>query len=121
MADLSKPGDAAPASSGLWSAIKKVFSWLLDWFAIQPLAIRLTVLVVAALIPATGIYSFTLLHQQTALAEEVKAMVVAGKNGEGMWTFNYRLPVVFGTGSVLGFLDPDPVEPTSRRWAARSK
>lgn len=110
MADLSKPGDAAPAPSGLWFAIKKVSSWLLDWFAIQPLAIRLTVLLVAALIPATGIYSFTLLHKQAALAAEVKAMVVAGNSGEGMWTFNDKLPVVFGTGSVLSFLDANPVE-----------
>ena len=110
MADLSKPGDAASAPSGLWSAIKKVFSRLLDWFAIQPLAIRLTVLALAALIPATAIYSFTLLHKQAALAAEVKAMVVAGKSGEGMWTFNDKLPVVFGTGSVLGFLDASPVE-----------
>ena len=73
MADLSKPGDASPAPGGLGFAIKKVFSWLLDWFAIQTLAVRLSVLLVAALIPATGIYSFTLLHQQAALAAEVKA------------------------------------------------
>ncbi len=110
MTDLSKPGDAAAAPSGLWFAIKKVFNWLLDWFAIQPLAIRLAVLLVAALIPATGIYSFTLLNKQATLAAEVKAMVVAGKSGEGMWTFNDKLPVVFGTGSVLGFLDASPVE-----------
>ena len=110
MADLSKPGDAAPAPSGLWSAIKKVFSRLLDWFAIQPLAVRLTLLALAALIPATALYSFTLRHKQAALAAEVKAMVVAGKSGEGMWTFNDKLPVVFGTGSVLGFLDASPVE-----------
>ena len=110
MADLSKPGDAAPTPSGPWLAIKKVVNWLLDWFAIQPLAIRLTVLVVAVLIPASGIYSFTLLRQQATLAEEVKAMVVAEKSGEGMWAFNDKLPVVFGTGSVLGFLDANPVD-----------
>ena len=108
--DLSKPDDTAPAPSGLWFAVKKVLRGLLDWFAIQPLAIRLTVLLVAALIPATGIYSFTLLHQQATLAEEVKAMVVDGKSGEGMWTFNDKLPVVFGTGSVLSFLDGTAVD-----------
>ncbi len=84
--------------------------WLLDWFASQRLAIRLAVLLVAVLIPATGIYSFTLLHQQATLAAEVKAMVVDGKSGEGMWTFNDKLPVVFGTGSVLGFLESRAVE-----------
>jgi cell division protease FtsH len=110
MTDLSEPGDAAPAQSGLWFAIKKLFNWLLDWFAIQSLAVRLSVLVVAALIPATGIYSFTLLRQQAALAAEVKAMVAAGKSGEGMWAFNDKLPVVFGTGSVLGFLEARAVE-----------
>ncbi|MBC7682146.1 MAG: AAA family ATPase [Ferruginibacter sp.] len=110
MADLSKPGDAAPAPSGLWFATKKVLNGLMDWFAIQPLAIRLSVLLVAALIPATAIYSYTLLHKQAALAAEVKAMVGADKSGEGMWTFNDKLPVVFGTGSVLGFLAASPVE-----------
>ncbi len=82
----------------------------MDWFTIQPLAIRLAVLVVAALIPLTAIYSFTLLYKQAALAAEVKAMVAAGKSGEGMWTFNDKLPVVFGTGSVLSFLDAKEVE-----------
>ncbi len=82
----------------------------MDWFAVQPRAIRWTVLVVAALIPATGIYSFTLLHKQAALAAEVNAIVAAGKSGEGMWTFNDKLPVVFGTGSLLRFLDTSPVE-----------
>ena len=110
MTDLSEPGDAAPAPSGLWFAIKKLFSWLLDWFAIQRLAIKLAVLLVAALIPATGLYSFTLLRQQASLAAEVKAMVAAGKSGEGMWAFNDKLPVVFGTGSVLGFLEARAVE-----------
>ena len=110
MANLSNPDVAAPAPSGLWFDIKKVLRWLLDWFAIQPLAVRLTVLVVAVLIPATGIYSLTLLRQQAALAAEVKAMVVAGNSGERMWTFNDKLPVVFGTGSVLGFLDAGTVE-----------
>ena len=110
MADLSEPGDAPPAPSGLWFAIKKVFSRLLDWFAIQPLAIRLIVLVVAALIPATGVYSILLMQKQAALAEQVKAMAVVGGAGEGVWTFNETLPVVLGTGSVLRFVDANPVE-----------
>jgi len=110
MADLSEPGDAPPAPSGLWFAIKKVFSRLLDWFAIQPLVIRLIVLVVAALIPATGVYSIMLMQKQAALAEQVKAMAVVGGAGEGVWTFNETLPVVLGTGSVLRFVDANPVE-----------
>jgi len=110
MADLSEPGDDPPAPSGLWFAIKKVFSRLLDWFAIQPLDIRLIVLVVAALIPATGVYSILLMQKQAALAEQVKAMAVVGGAGEGVWTFNETLPVVLGTGSVLRFVDANPVE-----------
>ena len=110
MADLSEPGDDPPAPSGLWFAIKKVFSRLLDWFAIQPLDIRLIVLVVAALIPATGVYSIMLMQKQAALAEQVKAMAVVGGAGEGVWTFNETLPVVLGTGSVLRFVDANPVE-----------
>lgn len=110
MAELSEPGDAPPAPSGLWFAIKKVFGRLLDWFAIQPLAIKLIVLVVAALIPATGVYSIMLMQKQVALVEQVKAMTVAGGADEGVWTFNETLPVVLGTGSVLRFVDANPVE-----------
>ena len=44
------------------------------------------------------------------MAEQVKAMAVAGKTGEGMWTLNDKLPVVFGTGSLLSFLETNPVE-----------
>jgi cell division protease FtsH len=110
MADRSKPGDANPAPTGAWLAIKKLIRSLLDWFAIQSRTIRLAVLVVVALIPATGIYSLTLLQKQAALAEEIQGMVVIGKNGEGMWAFNDKLPVVFGTGSMLNFLATNSVE-----------
>ena len=110
MSDLSKTGDAAPAAPGLWVAVKKAAGRLLDWFVVQPVAIKLAVLVLAVLIPATGIYSITFIHQQAAVAEQVKAMVAAAKPGQGVWTLDDRLPVVFGSGSVLGFLDANPVE-----------
>jgi cell division protease FtsH len=110
MSDLSKFGDAAPASTGLWLAIKKAAGRLLDWFVIQPVAVKLAVLAMVVLIPATGIYSFTLIQKQAAVAVQVKAMAVAGKAGEGFWTLNDKLPVVFGTGSVLSFLETNPVE-----------
>ena len=102
---MSKPGDATPASTGLWLAIKKLPSRLQDWFAIQAVAVRLTVLVMAVLIPATAIYSFTLMQKRAVLAEQVKSMAVAGPAGEAVWTFNDKLPVVLGTGSLLSFLD----------------
>jgi cell division protease FtsH len=110
MSDLSKPGDAPPAPAGLWFAIKKTASRLQDWFVIQSLAVRLTVLVMAVLIPATGIYSVTLLRKQAALAEQVETMAAAGKPGEGVWTLDDKLPVVFGTGSMLSFLETKPIE-----------
>ena len=110
MSDLSKPSDHAPASTGLWLAIRKAANRLQDWFVIQSPAVRLTVLALAVLIPATAIYSFTLIQKQAAVAEQVKTMAVAGKAGEALWTLNDKLPVVFGAGSVLGFLENNPVE-----------
>ena len=110
MSDLSKPSDHAPASTGLWLAIRKAANRLQDWFVIQSPAVRLTVLAIAILIPATAIYSFTLIQKQAAVAEQVKTMAVAGKAGEALWTLNDKLPVVFGAGSVLGFLENNPVE-----------
>jgi cell division protease FtsH len=110
MADVSNPSDPAPASAGWWPALKKATSRIQDWFVIQPLAIQLTVLALSVLIPASGVYSYMLLHRQAALAEQVKAMAVAGNAGEAVWAFNDALPVVLGTGSVLRFLDANPVE-----------
>jgi len=120
MSDLSKPGEPALDSTststatptGPWLALKKTASRLQDWFVIQSVTVKLTVLLIALLIPATAIYSVTLLQKQSALAEQVKAMavVVAGKAGEGMWTFNDHLPVVLGTGSMLNFLETSAVE-----------
>ena len=110
MSDISNPSDPAPAPTHWWLALKKAPSRFQDWFVIQSVAMKLTVLTLAVLIPATSIYSFTLLQKQAALDEQVKAMAVAGGPGEGVWAFNETLPVVLGTGSVLRFLDANPVE-----------
>ena len=110
MSDLSTPSAAAPPSTGLWLAIKKAASRLQDWFVIQSVAVKLTLLAMVVLIPASGIYSFMLIQKQAVMAEQVKTMTVAGKAGEGLWTLNDRLPVVFGTGSVLSFLEKNLVE-----------
>lgn len=37
-------------------------------------------------------------------------MAVAGKADERVWMLNEKLPVVLGTGSVLGFLETNPIE-----------
>jgi hypothetical protein len=83
MSDLSKPGAAAPASSGLWLAIKKAAGRLQDWFVVQPLGVKLTVLAITVLIPTSAVYSLALLQKQAALAEQLKAMTVAEMAGDG--------------------------------------
>ncbi|MBI2309004.1 MAG: AAA family ATPase [Rhodocyclales bacterium] len=110
MSDSSKPGAAAPAATGPWLAVRKAASRLQDWFSIQRTAVKLLVLVIAWLIPLSALYSISLSNKQAALAEQVKAMTVAGPAGEGVWAFNNKLPVVFGTGAMLQFLDNNPVE-----------
>jgi len=110
MSDLSKPGGAAPAPTGLWNAIRKAANRLQDWFAIQSTFVRLTVLTIAVLIPVSGFYSLMLMQKQAAVAEQVKAMSADAKAGDGVWTLNDKLPVVFGTGSMLSFLETSPVE-----------
>lgn len=111
MSNVSKPGDTVPSPMGLWLATKKSASRLQDWFVIQAMAVKLTVLALALLIPATAVYSVSVLQKQAAVAEQVKAMAAAAPADDAAaWTLNDRLPVVFGAGSVLGFLETKPVE-----------
>ncbi|MDB5881133.1 MAG: AAA-metalloprotease-like protein, partial [Ramlibacter sp.] len=113
MSDLSASPQATPeavpaaqqSTRTLWLAVKKIASRLQDWFVIQSPVIKAVVLSVAVLIPATGIYSVALLQKQAAVSEQVKAMSATEKAGDARWTFNEKLPVVFGTGSVLSFLE----------------
>lgn len=115
MSDLSVTEEAAdPARqratvSSPWAAVKKWAGRFSDWFVIQGTAVKLMLIAVAILIPVTGTYSFVLWQRQAAVAQEVQAM--AGASGaNALWTLDEKLPVVFGTGSVLGFLDQHPVE-----------
>ncbi len=102
---------AQAASHGAWPALLKMASRLQDWFVIQTMALKITVIAIAVLIPATGIYSFTLAQRQAALAEQVQTMTDANDQaGQATWTFDRKLPVVFGTGSVLSFLESNPVD-----------
>ena len=77
---------------------------------IQSVSVKLTMLAMAVLIPATGLYSFTLIQKQAVVAEQVRTMTDSAKSGEGVWTLNDKLPVVFGSGSVLSFLETNPIE-----------
>src|SRR4051812_32558116 len=98
--------DEQPAGGGLWVSIKKAASRLCDWFVIQSAPVKVMVLAMALMIPATGIYSFVLLQKQAAVAEQVRAMAAA----DGIAAFDESKPVVFGTGSVLSFLQTQPVD-----------
>jgi cell division protease FtsH len=110
MQNLPKTNPSATAPRGPLVTIRKAVNRLQDWFAVQAIGVRLTVLVIAILIPVTGIYSYSLIRKQATLDEQVKAMDVATQAGEGLWSFNDKLPVVFGAGSLLGFLETHPVE-----------
>ena len=80
-----------------------------DWMSIQTLAVKLVLVLVALMIPATAYYAAATLQRQEKMALEVKAMATTGQGGETAWTYNTALPVVFGTGSVLSFLEANPV------------
>jgi cell division protease FtsH len=116
MSDLSVSSSSSSEISkdeqpggGVWLSVKKAASRLSDWFVIQTQPVKLMVIAMALLIPATGIYSLVLMNRQAVVAEQVRAM--ASEAGvPAMWTFNQKLPVVFGTGSVLSFLENSPVE-----------
>jgi cell division protease FtsH len=98
--------DEQPSGGGLWMSIKKAAARLSDWFVIQSTAVKAMVVAMALMIPATGIYSLVLMQRQAALAEQVRAMAQA----DGIAAFDESKPVVFGTGSVLSFLQNQPVD-----------
>lgn len=115
MSDLSstapsqaEPRESVESPSSPWSATKKAVARLQDWFTIQSASLRALVVVIAVLIPATAVYSWSVLQRQEKVAEQVKAMAVA--NGDGVWSYNKKLPVVFGTGSVLSFLEENAAD-----------
>ncbi|WBY01893.1 AAA family ATPase [Ramlibacter tataouinensis] len=113
MSDLSVSSHPAPEfgkdeqpSGGLWLSIKKAAARVSDWFVIQSAAVKLLVVAVLLMIPVTGIYSIVLMQKQAAVAAEVQAMAQAGRKA----AFDESKPVVFGTGSLLGFVQANPVE-----------
>jgi cell division protease FtsH len=110
MTDLPKSADTGPPARRAALVLKKAAGRLLDWFVFQSLAVKLTILAMALLIPVSAVYSFTFVRKQAAVAEQVRAMAVAGKAGDGPWAFNLTLPVVLGSGSMLGFLEANPVQ-----------
>ena len=103
----SAPEDASTRSP--WLILRKLGTRLSDWFSVQTLAVQAMVVAVAILIPLTAGYSYMVMQRQAAVAEQVKVM--AGQAGaEAPGALNDKLPVVFGTGSVLGFLEANAVD-----------
>ena len=98
--EVRKP-EGSPSSP--WFALKKAAARLQDWFTIQSVGVKLMVLSVALSIPLTAAYSWSVLQHHERVAEQVKAMATG--NADGVWSYNKALPVVFGTGSVLSFLE----------------
>jgi len=114
MSDLSVSSTPTPEfgskdeqpNGSLWLSIKKAVSRFSDWFVIQSNAVKFLLIAVALMIPATGLYSAVLWQKQAAVAEQVRAMASA----DGIAAFDTTQPVVFGTGSVLSFLQSNPVD-----------
>jgi cell division protease FtsH len=117
MSDLSASSPNSPeavptaeqTTRSAWLGLKKACARVQDWFAIQSIVVRSMIIVVLILIPTTALYSYSLMQKQAAVAEQVKSMAV-DKSAEPMWSFNQNLPVVFGAGSVLSFLDANAVD-----------
>jgi cell division protease FtsH len=99
----TKPGDPAEAPTSSWPALRKAVGRLQDWFAIQSSGLQVLLIAIAILIPASAAYSWSVLQRQQQVAEQVKTM--ASATGDGVWSYDKKLPVVFGTGSVLSFLE----------------
>ncbi len=90
--------------------LRKWLARLQDWFAVQPPGRRLLVLAVALLIPLTAGYAGWEMRKQSLMEAQLKAMVASEAGAATAWTYNKDLPVVFGAGSVLGFLERNPVD-----------
>lgn len=104
---MSDASISTPAARGPFAAIRKTVNRVEDWYVTQSAVVKAMVIAIAILIPASATYSVVLLHRQATMAEEVKAMALPG---DVAWSFDAKVPVVFGSGSVLGFLESNPVE-----------
>ena len=116
MSDLSATSqtanDAAPAAEEtltLALRAKKAWARVQDWFAIQPFAIKAFVIAAIMLIPLTATYSLAIVQKQAEIAEQVKIMG-AEAMPDAAAAINPKLPIAFGTGSLIGFLDANPAD-----------
>ncbi|HEX8989806.1 MAG TPA: AAA family ATPase [Rhodocyclaceae bacterium] len=105
MSEFSKVRAVRP-----WFALRKFAGRLQDWFAAQPLSLRLMLAALALLIPFTAVYSVAAMQRQARLAKDIAAMTAAGGSGESLWSLNDSLPVAFGAGSLLSFVETHPID-----------
>lgn len=80
---------------------------LRQWLAAQSAGLKLSLLAVLLLIALSAGYAWNSLQRHEKLRQQVSAM--GPDQGEGLWSYNQAIPVVFGSGSVLSFLDAHPV------------
>jgi cell division protease FtsH len=116
MSDLSattQPAtEAAPAaddSVSLRARARKAWARLQDWFAIQPVVVKALVIAAAVAIPLTAAYSVAVAQKQAELAQQVRIMG-SDTMPDAAAAIDPKLPVAFGTGSLVGFLEQNPVE-----------
>lgn len=101
----SPPRGEAHSAWREWA--RALHSRLTEWLAVQSLGMKLVLFGVLLMIPASGYLAWSSMARQSQLSAEVNAMAPA--SGEAVWTYNKDLPVVFGSGSVLSFLNAQPV------------
>jgi cell division protease FtsH len=112
MSDLSSRNESAKDDQppdGWWHVLKKATSRLCDWFVVQSLSIRILALALAVLTPALGSYSLLMWRKHSLVADEVRQMSDAS-GPESVWSLARSSPVVFGAGSLVGFVERHPVD-----------
>ncbi|MDB5891866.1 MAG: AAA-metalloprotease-like protein [Polaromonas sp.] len=107
--DSPPDGSVAKTSFQPVAWLKAFWSRFKCWLDAQGIASKLALCAVMLMIPASAFYAWTLMERQEKMALEVKAMASAERGAEALWTYNTALPVVFGAGSILSFLEANPV------------
>ncbi|HTH78870.1 MAG TPA: AAA family ATPase [Ramlibacter sp.] len=116
MSDLSATTPATPDAAAtaeetrtLWMIIRKKAARLADWYAVQTMLVKACVIAALVLIPLTAAYSLSVAQKQAEIAKEVQVMGAADKP-DAAAAINPKLPIRFGSGSLLGFLDTNPAD-----------
>ncbi|HEY8049086.1 MAG TPA: AAA family ATPase, partial [Ramlibacter sp.] len=116
MSDLSATtpptNESVPAADdtvSLWARARKGWARVQDWFAIQTVPVKAFVIAVIVLIPLTATYSLAIVQKQAELAQQVKIMG-ADAMPDAASAIDAKLPLAFGTGSLLGFIEQNPVD-----------